>query len=173
MRPRYLCRLLCLLLVSGASSIALMGQIPTAEKEQAPMILLKVQGDLLAVDRVHPQLKMRFKTHIFKMSAGKVYVIDLTSGAFDTYLRIDASDGNSLATDDDGGAGTNSRLFFHPKRDDDYRLIVASFDKKVGPYVLSIRQASAEDSLAQEAWDWRAKSFPLFQAGNVLAAKEA
>jgi hypothetical protein len=66
-------------------------------------------------------------------------------GQFDTYLRIEDSAGRSLAQDDDGGDGLNSRLTFRPTQNDTYRVIVTSCGPNaVGQFTLKIQPSLPE-----------------------------
>jgi hypothetical protein len=82
------------------------------------------------------------RVHKLKMTPapGTVYQIDLESGDFDAYLRVEDSKGTNLAEDDDGGEGLNARLFFVPAKADTYRIIVTTFNnKETGAYALTVR----------------------------------
>jgi hypothetical protein len=103
--------------------------------------LLDLKGKLTAKD---PLDKLRpdsyHKVHTLKLKAGRAYQIDLRSDDFDAYLRLEDSQGKSLAEDDDGGGGTDARLVFIPPKEDDYRIIVTTFAKgDTGSYALTVR----------------------------------
>jgi hypothetical protein len=107
---------------------------------------LKVEGKLSPQD---PKDKDRkdspHQVHRFTMQAGKTYIIFLSSRDFDCYLRLEDSKGKQLAFNDDAGPGTlNSQLVFTAPKDDNYRLIVTSFDGKSGAFTLTARQASGK-----------------------------
>ena len=53
--------------------------------------------------------------HTFTFDKDKTYTIDLMSRDFDCWLRIADADGKTLAQDDDGGEGLNSRLRSPPR----------------------------------------------------------
>lgn len=77
--------------------------------------------------------------HKTKLEKGKYYKIDLTSGQFDTYLRIQNTAGIEIAKDDDGGQGLNARLLFTPPQTAEYDLVADSFaGNGQGKYVLEV-----------------------------------
>jgi len=67
--------------------------------------------------------------------------IDLRSGDFDAYLIVKDAEGSTLATDDDGGEGTNARVAMHVQRGQAYRIYANSYgaDRAAGMYRLSVR----------------------------------
>jgi len=104
----------------------------------------KVEGKLSPDDpKDKVMTKSPHQVHLVKMKAGETYQIDLTSQAFDAYLRVEDESGKQLASDDDGGGGLNSRLYFKVPADGSYRLIATSFDGKAGAYTLTAKAASA------------------------------
>lgn len=73
----------------------------------------------------------RFRAYRFSGRAGAPMLIDLTSAQFDAYLylvRIDGANTRLLASDDDGGGGTNARISRTLPADGDYMVIAAEFD---------------------------------------------
>ncbi len=99
------------------------------------------QGQLNAADPFDRMMRQsRHKVIEVKLDAGKVYQIDVMSNAFDTFLRVENSQGQQLAFNDDGGEGLNSRLQFRPTQTGTYRLIVTSFNPgELGAFVLSVQ----------------------------------
>src|SRR5262249_41467442 len=83
-----------------------------------------------------------------KGKAGTIYVIDMASKDFDTYLRLEDSDKKQLAENDDiAPDNLNSRIVFKAPKDDTYRIIATAF-KGTGAYTLTVRKGTDED-LAQ------------------------
>jgi hypothetical protein len=80
------------------------------------------------------------KVYQVRLAGGKTYRIDLESKDFDTYLRLENSEGQQLARDDDGGEGTNSRLSFQAPGDGVYRFIATTFNAGEGNFRLSVRE---------------------------------
>jgi len=102
--------------------------------------LFKADGQLTNDD---PKDRVRtssvHKVHTVKMTAGKTYTIDLVSGDFDAYLRLEDSMGKQLAADDDSGGELNARILFQAPRDDTYRIIATTFLGGTGHYTLTVR----------------------------------
>jgi serine/threonine protein kinase/Tfp pilus assembly protein PilF len=86
--------------------------------------------------------KEKSQVHPWKMVAGRTYVIDLESDAFDAFLRLEDAAGKLLAENDDiSPDNQNSRLFFTPKADGSYRIVATSFQEAgTGPYTLRVRE---------------------------------
>ncbi len=70
---------------------------------------------------------------------------DLRSGDFDAYLIVKDARGMTLATDDDGGAGTDSRIVLRVEQGATYRVYANSYgeDRATGLYRLSVRYGGA------------------------------
>jgi tetratricopeptide (TPR) repeat protein len=95
----------------------------------------RVDGELSALDTS--------RVHEWNMVAGRGYVIDMESAAFDTLLKLHDPAGKQLAENDDidPGVNLNSRLIFTAPVDGVYRIVATSFQQAgVGPYVLRIRE---------------------------------
>jgi serine/threonine protein kinase/Flp pilus assembly protein TadD len=86
--------------------------------------------------------KSHHKVHVVPLEGGRPYLIDL-QGQFDTFLRIENSQKQTLLFNDDVRPDDlNSRLVFLPPQKDTYRLVVTSFTPgATGPYTLSIQEA--------------------------------
>ncbi len=118
------------------------------DKEAKP--LFQKTGELTDQDPMDKiQKKSYSKVHEMKMEEGKTYRIDVVSKDFDTFLRVENSDGRMLGADDDGGGGLNSRLVFKAPKSSEYRLIVTSFPPaETGKYSLVVTEPSKADMLA-------------------------
>ncbi|HMF19409.1 MAG TPA: tetratricopeptide repeat protein, partial [Gemmataceae bacterium] len=81
------------------------------------------------------------QVHEVKMSAGKTYVIDMTSNDFDTYLRLETANKKILAESDDNAPDNlNSRIIFAPKEGGLCRIIATAYQQRgVGAYSVTIR----------------------------------
>lgn len=77
----------------------------------------------------------------FRATRDGEIVIDLRAGEFDAYLMVKNAAGATLATDDDGGDGTNSRITLQVQRGQMYRVFANSYgeDRAVGMYRLGLR----------------------------------
>jgi hypothetical protein len=71
-------------------------------------------------------------------SAGETISIHLESEAFDTQLYLSGPSGRSIASDDDGGGGTNSLITVTLPETGTYVIYVVPFLDAGGPYELSI-----------------------------------
>ncbi len=60
-------------------------------------------------------------------AVGQRVVIDMESDDVDAYLRVLRKDGTPVATDDDGGSGSNARLEFRAVCAGEYLVVVTSF----------------------------------------------
>lgn len=60
--------------------------------------------------------------------AGSTARINLSSESFDTYLYVKDTNGREIATDDDGGSGTNSSLIFSASESGTYTLVATSYN---------------------------------------------
>lgn len=79
------------------------------------------------------------KVYSFNMKAGRTYVIDLQSGAFDAYLHVLAGNLKSVAEDDDSGGNLNARIAFRPPADGTYHVVATSLSGGEGAFTLRIR----------------------------------
>ncbi len=83
------------------------------------------------------------KVNAWIMVAGRVYIIDLESTAFDALLRLEDAKGKQLAENDDflPDVHRNARLVFTPKQTGDYRIVATSFQQEgVGVGKLRVRE---------------------------------
>jgi len=127
---------------------AVFAQSSSKLKEEKPD--LKVEGKLLATDpKDNDRKDSPRQIFTFRMQSGKAYVIDLTSSAFDAYLRLEDAAGHELAFNDDivPGQNRNSRIVFKAAHQVDHRLIVTSFDGKSGAFTLTARVVKLDGPL--------------------------
>ena len=82
------------------------------------------------------------KVHAIKMSAGKTYVLDMESTAFDTYLKLFDAQNKLLAENDDiSPENTNSQIIYTITENGIYHLVATSFQERgMGAYTLTIRE---------------------------------
>jgi hypothetical protein len=120
---------------------------PAAGKGATPVIQGRLTEDD-PFDRV--RRRSRCKVHEVKLEAGRRYRIDLTSTAFDTYLRLEDDAGKTLAENDDVSPNNlNSRLVFVAPRRATYRLVVTTYEAgQTGAYRLAVRAEGAPDGPA-------------------------
>ncbi len=88
-----------------------------------------------------------FSAYRIQAEAGTRYVADLRSSDFDAYLtlmRVSGAITEPLASDDDGGDGTDARLRFRVPDSGTYLLLAHSFGSgETGRYTLSLAELEA------------------------------
>jgi CHAT domain-containing protein len=87
-------------------------------------------------------------TYKVRLSAGKVYVIDMISPdpkALDPFLRLFDATGKKLAEDDDGGEGVNARIIQSADSDGIHRIVAASFGDGRGKFDLTVREEKVHE----------------------------
>lgn len=124
---------------------------------------IKIEGKLSQDDPKDTRRNTPCKVHVAKLKAGRVYVLDMVSTQFDSYLRLEDKGGTQLAEDDDGGGNLNARITFTCSADGDYRIIATSFNQGVGDYTLTIRQAGMEQKTSAGHEVLIGKAAPDFQ----------
>ncbi len=83
-----------------------------------------------------------------KMRAGRTYIIDLKSAAFDSFLRLEDQQGRKLAENDDGDDNLDSRLVFRPGKDDTFHIIATTIDEgQTGNFTLTVRETIEKEVL--------------------------
>lgn len=125
----------------GAALFALAGSSTAQEKKP---LNESFSGNIEANDPLDTVRRQPCKIHKVKLQEGRPYLVELRSPDFDTYLRIEDSNGNQVAEDDDGGGKkfTDSKLRWTAPKTDEYRLIATSFLGGVGAYTLEIRDGN-------------------------------
>ena len=113
------------------------------------------------------------KVHTVTFEKNQVYLIDLKSQAFDTFLRLEDASGKQLAFNDDAdpATGLDSRLGFAPTKTGKYRLIVTSFkNKQIGEYQLQVHKLdkSGPDQRLQSELTKADKQSPQKQYFKIL-----
>ncbi len=104
-----------------------------------------VNGALAATDCRYPNGGDHFSdAYTFSGTSGQQISITMSSGAFDTLLFLVGPNGVQIASDDDGGGGTNSRIpatsgFFTLPSTGTYTIQASSFSANTsGTYSLSL-----------------------------------
>jgi hypothetical protein len=81
------------------------------------------------------------KTYVFKMTEGKKYQIDMTSAAFDSYLRLENKAGQQVAADDDGGGFPSARIIYLAPKTEDYTIIATTFSSgSTGKFKVTVKE---------------------------------
>jgi hypothetical protein len=93
----------------------------------------------------------RYRVHKIRMSAGKHYRIDMESSELDPLLIVKDAAGATLAADDDGGGGLNARLLFSPARDDEYQIVLTTYQPGTsGIFTLHIQEYAESKTSTKE-----------------------
>lgn len=109
------------------------------KKDPANDVVLWIEHELLNEDLPDPVRNRPAKVHAFKAVKGQMYVIDMISAVFDSYLRLEDSGHNRLAEDDDGGGNLNSRIRFTAKQDGIHFVYASHLGGGEGRYTLTIQ----------------------------------
>ncbi|NBB52763.1 peptidase [Rhizobium sp. CRIBSB] len=125
---------------SGGYSLTL-GEAPPPPPSTPVAIGDTVDGELSDSDGLNAE-GQRADIYRFTGATGQRVRIELSSDAFDTYLRLTDADGGVLAEDDDGaGEGTNSRVTFTLTADGDYLVEARAFSEEgAGSYALALTE---------------------------------
>ncbi len=136
--------------------------------------LQTLAGMLTNFDPRDPTLNLPYKVFNYQFQRGNIYVIDMESVDFDTYLQILTATGQVLAFDDDSGGNRNARIHFVPPNDGLYRIMATTFNGGVGRFTLKISQIdlkSAMEKRAQAVAPFLIVHFPAFDKGTVVSDK--
>jgi hypothetical protein len=78
---------------------------------------------------------------LFRPTTSGQVVMQLRSSDFDAYLLLQDADGRTLASDDDGGSGTDSQLTYEVVAGRTYRIVANSYggERSTGLYRLTLR----------------------------------
>ena len=109
------------------------------------------RGELTYDDPVVPGADAQVHDlYTFDAEAGQRYVITLASDDFDTYLAVGPMRGDSLEVireNDDGAAGTNSRLVFAPGSSGTFGIRVRPYGTGLGAYTVRLDTAADAGSV--------------------------
>ena len=135
---------------NGAGAYALsLSEAPAATPGEPITVGQTVEGELVATDGPN-DAGQAADSYRFSGRAGQRVQVEMASSAFDTFLELFSIDGTSgamtsLATNDDGGEGTDSRLTFVLATDGEYRIEARGFAAdSTGAYTLSVSEVEPE-----------------------------
>lgn len=124
-------------MIKHALAIMLLGAASVSAAEFLPM---EISGELTAQDaRDKVRTGAPCKLYSFPLAKDRTYVIDMIGEKFDSFLRLEDSEGKQLAQDDDSGGNLNARIQFKASKDDIFTVAVTSFNG-MGRFTLKIRQ---------------------------------
>ncbi|WP_346294451.1 PPC domain-containing protein, partial [Sphaerothrix gracilis] len=83
---------------------------PTVVAQQTTRSPEVVTGQLNQNSPVREEDGSFYQSHTFQGAANESLTIELSSDEFDTYLILIGPEGNTIAQNDDGAGGTNSRI---------------------------------------------------------------
>lgn len=129
----------------------------TAAQENVGTLI--IEDKLTADDSKDKATNRPHKVHTVPLMAGKTYQLDLWSRDFDCYLRIENASGKSLGEDDtraSAGWG-NTRIVVKAPETGSYRIIASGLG--VGPYRLTVKEASTAAAASAAAFEALAKEF--------------
>jgi hypothetical protein len=81
------------------------------------------------------------KAFVIELQGGRDYIVDLESGMFDAYLRVEQLGGGFAQEDDDSGGNLNSRIEFHVPETAVYMVTATSLSGGFGACRLTVRDA--------------------------------
>jgi CHAT domain-containing protein len=111
---------------------------PAHAQDAKPLV---ITGELTKKDPFDKVRKAsHHKVHELELKAGEIYMIDLQSADFDTFLRLEDGAGQKISENDDVSENDrNSRLGLVPKKSGKYRAVVTTFDGGLtGRYTLQV-----------------------------------
>ena len=81
---------------------------------------------------------------LYRAAASGRVTIQRRSTDFDAYLVLQDADGHALASDDDGGSGTDAQLTYEVEAGKTYRIVANSYgdERSTGLYRLTLRPGS-------------------------------
>jgi hypothetical protein len=119
------------------------GKFSLVVKDASAYSVLSVSSKLDQNDKQYANAgNKRHKMFLANLEKGKTYQIDMTSGAFDSYLYLESPDGKVLAQDDDGGGYPSARIIYTATETGKFRVITTHFGGggNLGDFNLSVRQ---------------------------------
>lgn len=128
----------------GDYSVSLMDEpTPSTSAARAIRVGQSVNGRLADTDALLDSDDTYYDTYTISATKGQRLQIEMRADSFDTYLyfgRMDADSFTSIANDDDGGGGTNSRLRVTVPETGEYVIRANSVGNAVGAYALSVTE---------------------------------
>ena len=122
------------------------GKDPEKKKEPAKPVV--VDGELLNGDlKDKVQQNSYCKTYTFKMEKDKSYQLELTSTAFQPYLRLLNADGNQVAVDfDQTGQRAPATLVHRSAKTEDYEIVCTTINPNTqGKFTLTVKELTGDE----------------------------
>ena len=111
------------------------------DKDKKPEVI--VVNETLTTADLKDKVRMSSycKTFVFEMKEGKNYQLDMTSGVFDSYLRLENPTGEQVAADDDGGGYPSARIIYRAPKTGDFTIICTTFGaNSTGKFMLTVKE---------------------------------
>lgn len=136
------------------------------------------EGVLADTDNEDDETDKFYDQYTFRGRAGQRIEIDMSSYAFDTFVRLgrlDGCDWEEIAVDDDGGEGTSSRLRHTLPSDGEYVVRATSFGENTGAYTLTVRErvVTQRSSQTRPITAGEAMTGELDEADAILEADQS
>jgi hypothetical protein len=113
--------------------------------DKKPVKVFEVDAALATTDPKDKSAVGSFcKTYKQKLVEGRSYQIDLTSKAFDAFLRLEDAKGKAIAEDDDGaGKGTDAHIKYKAAKTGEFTIVCTTFAPgETGKFTLSIHEVT-------------------------------
>ena len=121
-----LCALLAALFLQSGLSAGDKKKEPDKKKSENPALVV-INGELITADLKDKVRQSCYcKTYTYAMVEGRSYQIDMR-GAFDSYLRLETSDGAQVAYDDDSGGFPHARIIYRAPKSGDFTIICTTY----------------------------------------------
>ena len=112
------------------------------------------------------------KTFPLEVKAGTTYTIDLSSRAFDAFLRLENSKQKKLADDDDGASknSTDARIVYQAERNETLTIVATTFGPdQTGQFKLTVRESDVKASFVSGEVDvFRTVKIPRPAIGTIV-----
>jgi Bacterial pre-peptidase C-terminal domain len=136
-------RFLTALALLAAGCLVVGAQIGAGEKkdnEKKPDELV-INDELINADLKDKVLKESLcKNYTHKLTAGKTYLIDMKSRAFNSFLRLEDPEGTQVAEDDNSGGMQDARIVFRAPKTGDYSIVATSVGESMGKFTLTVKE---------------------------------
>jgi hypothetical protein len=138
---------------TGAYSVALQAApAPATGGSRSIAFGASEEGQLADTDNEDEETGKFYDEYVFRGRAGQRVEVTMASDAFDTYVslgRLDGCDWEELASDDDGGEDTDSRLRHTLSEDGEYVVRATSFGDNMGPYTITVAERIVAERVSQ------------------------
>ena len=136
------------LLLQGNLGIGGQEERPPEKKKEVAGKELVIEGELTDQDdKDKVRTGSYCKIYPFKMVKGKSYQIDMKSKDVDSYLRLENSQGEQVAKDDDSGGFPDARIKYTAPDGGEYKIIATTFLGGTGKFTLTAKDVAGSSGL--------------------------